>query len=306
MIKLLLGFVILSNMASYAEETAPETPQVAATTGIVVNKRHKVVDGDTLWDISNKYYGDPLKWGKIYNFNLNLIKNPDLIFPDNEIEIPEIKETLMPEIKPVASSGAAPVSPAKEEVNALDSASQKEIGYLPPEKIEEPFVPPVAEISPEPGKVNKPLTEFSSDLEKQSAYEEEKVNDLELNEKMPEGQITFATMSKTLKVDGNFFEGEVLYKDSEDEMEREGFASKGDLVKVKLYSAKTSAPGDLLMIYQKGVDSDKKITVQYVGMMEILSLDGRKASCRVLKSNMVIDKTMFVKKLQKKSVGSGN
>ncbi|MCF7821830.1 MAG: LysM peptidoglycan-binding domain-containing protein [Mariprofundaceae bacterium] len=43
-----------------------------------------VKKGDTLWDIANYFFKDPLKWLKIWERNL-YITNPDLIYPGNEI-----------------------------------------------------------------------------------------------------------------------------------------------------------------------------------------------------------------------------
>lgn len=37
------------------------------------NRYHTVRDGDTLWDLADRYYGNPTRWGKIYNAN----KRPD-------------------------------------------------------------------------------------------------------------------------------------------------------------------------------------------------------------------------------------
>lgn len=48
---------------------------------------HKIVKGDTLWDISGKYYGDSFKWPIIWKYN-TYINNPDLIFPNDNILIP--------------------------------------------------------------------------------------------------------------------------------------------------------------------------------------------------------------------------
>ena len=56
-----------------------------------------VKKGDTLWDISKKFLGDPFKWPTIYEYNNKSeivaktgmrIANPDLIFVNQEIYIP--------------------------------------------------------------------------------------------------------------------------------------------------------------------------------------------------------------------------
>lgn len=48
-----------------------------------------VVKGDYLWKISGKkeIYGDPYQWMKIYSVNRELIKDPDLIYPDWVLKI---------------------------------------------------------------------------------------------------------------------------------------------------------------------------------------------------------------------------
>lgn len=46
--------------------------------------------GDSLWRISGRgdVYGDSRKWTRIYESNRGLIRDPDLIFPGQELSIP--------------------------------------------------------------------------------------------------------------------------------------------------------------------------------------------------------------------------
>lgn len=48
-----------------------------------------VVVGDYLWKISGKadIYADPMQWMRIYSYNKEQIKNPDLIYPDQILKI---------------------------------------------------------------------------------------------------------------------------------------------------------------------------------------------------------------------------
>lgn len=50
---------------------------------------YTVIKGDYLWKISGKdeIYGDPYQWMKIYTFNRDQIKDPDLIYPDQVFKI---------------------------------------------------------------------------------------------------------------------------------------------------------------------------------------------------------------------------
>jgi nucleoid-associated protein YgaU len=66
--------------------TGPETSSPSATAG----RTHIVVSGDSLSKIAKREYGDAQKWTKIYEANRNLIKDPDLIYPGQELRIPEV------------------------------------------------------------------------------------------------------------------------------------------------------------------------------------------------------------------------
>ena len=52
--------------------------------------RHTVKSGESLSKIAKHYYGDPMKYKEIFEANTNILKNPDLIHPDQELVIPNI------------------------------------------------------------------------------------------------------------------------------------------------------------------------------------------------------------------------
>jgi len=52
------------------------------------NGSHVVQSGDTLWAIAKKYYGDGNQYTKIVNANKDKIKNPNLIYPGQQLVIP--------------------------------------------------------------------------------------------------------------------------------------------------------------------------------------------------------------------------
>src|SRR5690606_5675367 len=54
-----------------------------------VYHRHTVKSGESLSKIAKKYYGDPMKYKKIFEANTNILKNPDVIHPDQVLVIPK-------------------------------------------------------------------------------------------------------------------------------------------------------------------------------------------------------------------------
>ncbi len=46
--------------------------------------------GDSLWKIASKHYGDGNKWTALFEANREVIKDADLIYPGQQIRIPEL------------------------------------------------------------------------------------------------------------------------------------------------------------------------------------------------------------------------
>ncbi|GAB4510421.1 MAG: LysM peptidoglycan-binding domain-containing protein [Allomuricauda sp.] len=55
-----------------------------------VYHRHTVKSGESLSKIAKHYYGDPMKYNKIFEANTNILKNPDVIHPDQVLVIPNL------------------------------------------------------------------------------------------------------------------------------------------------------------------------------------------------------------------------
>jgi nucleoid-associated protein YgaU len=64
------------------EASAVAKPQAAESEFILVE------DGDTLWGISERAYGDGSRYTEIFAANREVIEDPDLIFPGQKIRIP--------------------------------------------------------------------------------------------------------------------------------------------------------------------------------------------------------------------------
>ena len=53
-------------------------------------KYYTVKSGDSLSKIAKEVYGDPLKYGVIFEANKPMLKDPDLIYPDQVLRIPQL------------------------------------------------------------------------------------------------------------------------------------------------------------------------------------------------------------------------
>ena len=61
-------------------------------TSVTIKKKiiHKILSNDNLSKISNKYYGDATKWGKIYQANKEVITDPNNLKVGQELLIPYV------------------------------------------------------------------------------------------------------------------------------------------------------------------------------------------------------------------------
>lgn len=55
-----------------------------------VYARHTVASGETLGKIAKHYYGDAMKYKEVFAANSDILKNPDVIHPDQELIIPNL------------------------------------------------------------------------------------------------------------------------------------------------------------------------------------------------------------------------
>ncbi|MGB5351590.1 MAG: LysM peptidoglycan-binding domain-containing protein [Polyangiales bacterium] len=64
------------------QQTAKATVRVPSD----VPNSHTVKEGDTLWDITQTYYGDPYRWPQVWSYNPE-ITNPHWIYPDATVQL---------------------------------------------------------------------------------------------------------------------------------------------------------------------------------------------------------------------------
>jgi nucleoid-associated protein YgaU len=74
--------------SSSTARTAPSTAEPTGTSGSASSKTYVVVNGDSLSKIAKREYGDASKWHRIYDANRDIIKDPDLIYPGQELKVP--------------------------------------------------------------------------------------------------------------------------------------------------------------------------------------------------------------------------
>jgi hypothetical protein len=85
---------------------------------------HTVVHGDTLWDLCEKYYGDPELWPKLWQMN-PFITNPHLLRPGDEITL---LEGLALQEKPRAAEPQPP--PPLEPEKGIDASGMTNIDSI--------------------------------------------------------------------------------------------------------------------------------------------------------------------------------
>ncbi len=121
----------------YDEEPQSLDDAERAHTGIVIsgNVRHRVIPqtytvhrGDTLWDVTGRFYGNPWEWPRVWSYNPE-VTNPHWIYPYDQLRL------LPPDAPLQASSGPGVVAP----VRAMRSGSVylEQEGFLDEEALEQ-------------------------------------------------------------------------------------------------------------------------------------------------------------------------
>lgn len=59
-----------------------------STASVGVQRAHTYAAGENLWDLAERYLGDPLRWEEIVRINPTKIPNPDRIKPGTVLQIP--------------------------------------------------------------------------------------------------------------------------------------------------------------------------------------------------------------------------
>ncbi|NDV26305.1 LysM peptidoglycan-binding domain-containing protein [Desulfovibrio sp. JC010] len=113
--------------------TVPPTPmEIYESEYKSLPTSHVVTKGECLWWIAEyqQIYNDPFMWPLIYKANRDQIKNPDLIYPGQSLEVPRAGFTL-DEVKDVRKQAGASWKALEPAENAMVPGEMKAaLGYL--------------------------------------------------------------------------------------------------------------------------------------------------------------------------------
>ena len=85
---------------------------------------HTVVDGDTLWDLAQEFYGNPFDWRRIWDANQDQVVDPNLILPGQLLTIPDGQSEVSEVMEVVVVAPEEPEPPARPSM-----ASQRTVFY---------------------------------------------------------------------------------------------------------------------------------------------------------------------------------
>ena len=76
---------LLDFLKKGVEKPVEKKPEIKPTTKI---RSYTIKSGDSLSKLAKQFYGDASAWDKIYEANQGLIRDPDKIYPGQQIIIP--------------------------------------------------------------------------------------------------------------------------------------------------------------------------------------------------------------------------
>ena len=128
---LLIAGTAIAQVDEAAEDQGAEKAKVEVPAD--VPQAHTVKDGDTLWDITQTYYGDPYRWPQVWSYNPD-ITNPHWIYPDAQVQLRpgdgEVVETAPRGFTTAKRRDASPHAVFQAEYGFLDANALEDAGYV--------------------------------------------------------------------------------------------------------------------------------------------------------------------------------
>ena len=73
-----------------ASDDMPDFSNVKSGASSTATRIYVVVSGDSLSKIAKREYGDANKWKQIFEANRDIIKDPNLIYPGQQLKLPPL------------------------------------------------------------------------------------------------------------------------------------------------------------------------------------------------------------------------
>ena len=124
-----LALVILLFVFCRAGETAPARKVLDKEMDYIVKK------GDTLWDISERFYADPFLWPRLWQQN-QYITNPHWIYPGDRIRLYpykvliEVEKPIRPALVPRVKEGVPPFPPPPTKIKLFTFPEAFSAGFI--------------------------------------------------------------------------------------------------------------------------------------------------------------------------------
>jgi len=248
-------------------------------------EKYTVKEGDYLCKIARKYYSDCDKWKLLYEANKDKIKNPNLILPGLILDIPlistktyqssideKISQVEIKEIESQEKQIKTDNSISTDNFNV--SVSTKDTSIESSSISISSFSNLVSSSSISTSSfLTGVLSSIKGDNKKDENFKPYKINKKNLSKSLPIEQVAFNISSDRFEVKKNFFCGEVVGGEKEDE-----FYIKNDVIDIKS-NVKLGSDIKELFIYSIVSKEGDKIIADKIAKCDIVIKDNLDIKC---------------------------